>query len=82
MNNETSLTAWYKHNERDKIARQSIYGKIPENYSYDSKTKQWIKRYIFSKAIGWIVSLSLKSVECFHLKLISHHVKGAACFED
>ena len=52
MNNETSLTAWYKHNERDKIARQSIYGKIPENYSYDSKTKQWIKRYIFSKAIG------------------------------
>ena len=49
---------------------------------YDSKTKQWINFCIFSKAIGRIVSLSPKDVECFYLKLILHRVKGATCFED
>ena len=39
MNDETTLTAWYKLNKKDEIAMQFIYGNIPEHYSYDSKTK-------------------------------------------
>ena len=32
--------------------------------------------------MGRIVSVSPKDIECFYLKLILHHVKGATCFED
>ena len=74
MNNETTLMAWYKLNKKDESARQFAYGNIPENYSYDSKTKQWITRYIFSKKIGRILSVSPKDIERFHLKLIIHRV--------
>ena len=43
---------------------------------------KWIKRCLFPEAIGRIVSVSLKDVESFYLKLILHRVKGATCFED
>ena len=81
MNNQTTLTACYKLNERKEIVRHFFYSNISENHSYDSKTKQWIKR-IFSKAIGRIVSVSPKDVEGFHLKFILHRVKGATSSGD
>ena len=75
MNNETTLTAWFKLNKKDENARQFIHGNIPKNYLFDLKTKKWIKRRIFSKAIGRIVSVSSKDVEIFHSKLILHRVR-------
>ena len=81
MNNETTLTAWDKLNEKDEIARQFIFDNLPDSYSYDSKTKQRIKR-IFFQAIGQIVSVSPRDVGHFYTKLILHPVKGATCLED
>ena len=82
MNNETTLIVCLKLNKKDENARQFIYGNIPKYYLFDLKTKKWIKRRIFSKAIGRIVNVSPKDVERFHLKLILNRVKGATCFED
>ena len=44
--------------------------------------KIWVKRRNFSTANGQVVSVSLKDIGCFYLKLSSHCIKGATCFND
>ena len=50
MNNEL-----YGMNSMKKVRLQGNYGKILENHSYESKTKQKINRCIFYKEIDRIV---------------------------
>ena len=80
--NETTLTAWFNLNKTNEYARQFLYINIPNYFLFDLIRKIWVKRRNFCKAIGRVVSVSLKHVERFHLKFILHRIKGATCFND
>lgn len=83
LNNiDTTLTAWFKLNKKNKLAKSLNYIDIPTYFSYSKVTKQWTERIKYQNTIGRMCSISPKDSERFHLKLILSRIKGATCFED
>ena len=39
MDRDTTLTAWFKLNNADPLARQFLYGNIPAQYTWNKKTR-------------------------------------------
>ena len=73
----TSLTEWFKLNERDPEARQYTYSAIPEFYTWSQKTKTWTKRQQRAdKVIGRMYAASPQDQERFYLYLILLHIRG------
>ena len=81
-NAETTLTAWFKLNKRDKTSRNIKYVEIPRYYIY--KFKSWKKRQRSQKfeVIGRLNIVSPKDNERFLLKLLLNHLKDTTSFED
>ncbi len=80
---ETTLTAWFKLNEKDEGARKYLYPEIPNNYVFDQEHNIWRKRKLGGqKVIGRMYSASPTDSERFHLRLLLLHVPGARSFED
>ncbi|XP_043243545.1 uncharacterized protein LOC122392568 [Amphibalanus amphitrite] len=84
----TQLTAWLEYN-RDSAAtdpqcRQLLYPDFPSGYTWQVGQKVWRKRrqQQATEAIGRVVYLSPRHGEVFYLRVLLHHVPGAASFED
>ena len=82
----TTLTAYFDLNVSDLSAHQYLYQDIPNHYVF--KNIKWVKHAESShhgeKTIGGIISVFLRDVEQYHLRLILLSVKGveATSFEN
>ena len=75
----TTLTEWFKLNQRDEEARTLLYPDIPERYRWHEK--KWIPRQKQAN-IGRVYTVSPRNLECFMVRLLLHNVRGAVSFED
>ncbi|RWS26596.1 uncharacterized protein B4U80_06144, partial [Leptotrombidium deliense] len=82
QNCNTKLTAYFELNKCDADARQMKYEDIPLKYRWMNNTKQWQKRKNCTTIVSRIMSVSSRSVELFHLKLLLRNVTGAISFND
>ena len=82
-NRETTLTAWFKLNKIDKLAKNIKYVEIPRYYGF-TNSKLWKRRERNPQfdAIGRLNIVSPKDIERFFLKLLLNRVKGATSFND
>jgi hypothetical protein len=79
---ETTLTAWFKLNEDNPVARQYYYAEIPEHFVFNAK-KEWKPRqHGGNNIIARMYSVSPRDQERFFLRLLLLHVRGARSFED
>ena len=51
MDRDTTLTAWFKLNDADPLARQYLYGDIPAQYTWNKKTRCWSKHKYMQKLL-------------------------------
>ena len=79
---DTTLTAWFKENEKNGDSKDLLYTEMPEHYTWDTKTCSWKKRQRNRLAIGRVYSANPFEGERFFLRLLLQHVRGAKSFED
>lgn len=79
---KTMLLGWFDLNKQDKVARNILYGNIPESYAWNKSEKKWTPRDRSSKVVGRIVNVSPRDSERFFLKLILNRISGATSHED
>ena len=80
----TTLTAWFKLNQKDATAKQWLYSEIPEHYTWDLKNKAWKKRVstaAMSKVIGRLHGATPAEQDRFYLYLLLLHRRGIESFE-
>ncbi|KAF0311103.1 hypothetical protein FJT64_018041 [Amphibalanus amphitrite] len=84
----THLTAWLEYNRESAAAdpdcRRLLYPDFPSRYTWQAGQKVWRKRrqQQAAEAIGRVVSLSPRHGDVFYLRVLLHHVAGAASFEE
>jgi hypothetical protein len=79
---DTTLTAWFKLNERDENARNYLYPDIPIHYVFNESTRTWTPRRRNQNIISRMYTVSPRYVEKFHLRMLLLHVPGAKNFEE
>jgi hypothetical protein len=88
---DTTLTAFFKLNQVDEFARTQLYSNIPSYYTWQERTKTWQRRargqgvpnwpgIIQSDTIGRVFGVHPAHQECYYLRILLHHVKGATSF--
>lgn len=78
---DSKLTAWFKLNEMDELAKQYLYEEIPHYYCW--KNRKWIARKNVTKNIVTrLNAVSPKNIEQFHLRLLLMKIRGATSMED
>lgn len=79
----TNLTAWFKLNQEDAVARQYLYADIPNHYVFENARRTWKQRQRgAANTIGRLYSVSLSAdIERFCLRLLLLHVPGATSYE-
>jgi hypothetical protein len=77
---QTKLLAWFELNRVDISAHQLLYMEIPEHYKWEQN--QWKPRRNNAKVVSRLYTVNPKQTECFFLRLLLLHVKGAQSFED
>ena len=81
-NEETTLTAFFKLNEKDSAAREILYSDIPIHYTWSTAKKEWKRRTRGGdKIVSRMYHVSPKDSERFHLRLLLLHVPGATSFQ-
>ena len=86
----TTLTAWFELNKRDKRAKDLYYYEIPEHYTYAKEgNRQWTRKggelgnkKTWKPCIGRLYSVGVSQGDIFYLRLLLLHVKGAEKWED
>jgi hypothetical protein len=79
---DTTLTAFFKANEKYPEARELLYQDIPQHFTLDRKKMQWKLRVQNRFALGRMFYAHPSSGERFYLRLLLTVVKGATSFED
>ena len=79
---DTTLTAWFKENERNPESNSLLYTDMPEHFTWDSKSSTWKKRRRNYLSIGRMYSAHPTEGERFFLRLLLQHIRGAKSFED
>jgi hypothetical protein len=79
---DTTLTAFFKANEKYPEARELLYQDIPQHFTLDRKKMQWKLRVQNRFALGRMFYAHPSSGEHFYLRLLLTVVKGATSFED
>ncbi|CAN1778539.1 ATP-dependent DNA helicase pif1 [Linum perenne] len=76
---ETTLTRWFKLNERDPKARELTYDEIPNKYVWKEDSKDWFpcKKGF---AIGRIAYIHPGANDTFYLRQLLTKVRGALSF--
>jgi hypothetical protein len=82
VNNNTKLTAWFDLNKHDSLARKYLYNEIPYHFSFDQKTRSWIRRKNSHKTVSRMYAVSPKEGERYFLRLLLLHQRGARSFEE
>ena len=79
----TTLTAWFELNQTDPEAREFRYIDIADHYWF-TQSKKWQKRIrkIKNPQISRLAMVSPSKRECFALRQLLLHVKGAKNFND
>jgi hypothetical protein len=54
------MTAWFDLNKHDSLARKYLYNEIPYHFSFDQKTKSWIRRKNSHKTVSRMNAVSPK----------------------
>ena len=92
----TKLIAWFKYNKSQldkKLNREPYdenfdkytYMQFPEHYTYNETKKEWKPRVHdsqFPSCIGRIHAVPRSNDDVYYLRMLLHHVKGAASFSD
>jgi hypothetical protein len=78
---ETTLTAWFKLNQREPSANQYLYSEIPENFVFDKESHSWQPRKKRCKLISRMYTVSLNEPERYYLRLLLLTIKGATSFD-
>ena len=78
---DTPLTAWFKINQSNPLARNTTYQNFPQTWVYVVKNKAWKPR-VQGQAIGRMYFASPSSGERFYLRLLLTVVPGATSFAD
>ena len=74
---DSTLTAWFKLNTSDATAQNLFYHQVPNHYTFQSKTKQWVKRKLISnEVIGRMYLVNPNEGERYFLRLLLLNVKG------
>ncbi|CAN1162471.1 ATP-dependent DNA helicase PIF1, partial [Linum perenne] len=76
---ETTLTRWFKLNERDPKARELTYDEIPNKYVWKEDSKDWFPRKK-GFAIGRIAYIHPGANDTFYLRQLLTKVRGALSF--
>ncbi|XP_054720603.1 uncharacterized protein LOC129230227 [Uloborus diversus] len=87
---ETTLSAFFNLCKIDEFARTLLYVEVPSYYVWQQNKKftrrrrgekidQWpgIKK---DSALGRVYTIHPNNVECYHLRLLLHHVRGPTSF--
>jgi ATP-dependent DNA helicase PIF1 len=82
VNNNTKLTAWFDLNKHDSLARKYLYNEIPYHFSFDQKTRPWIRRKNSHKTVSRMYAVSPKEGERYFLRLRLLHQRGVRSFEE
>ena len=80
-NEDTTLTAWFKLNQKNEEAKQYLYHEIPEHFTFTAD-KKWKTRERREKIIGRMYTVSPQDIEKYHLRLLLLHTPGATSFSD
>ena len=84
----TQLTAWMAYNRQsaaeDPGCLEVLYPDLPLHCRWDAGQKRWIRRrnVLAAPTIGRVVSLTPRHGDVFYLRVLLHHVPGAATFSD
>ena len=85
---DTALTAWLRYNaERaatDPDCLHLCYPDFPRHYRWEKGRRLWVRRQNYQAAptIGRVVNVSPRQGDVFYLRLLLHHVPGAASFAE
>ena len=79
---KTTLTEFFKLNERDQTAHDYLYHEIPEHFTFN-RQKNWQRRQLYSDPIiGRLYQFQPSHPERFALRLLLLHRKQFTSFED
>jgi len=78
---ETTLTAWFKLNEKEPPANRYLYAEIPEHFVFDRDSSSWQPRKQHRKLISQMYTVSLNEPERYYLRLLLLNVRGATSFD-
>ena len=76
---DTALTAWFKINQSNPLARTTTYQNFPRSWVYQKSTKTWVPRQK-GNAIGRMYFASPSSGERFYLRTLLTVKPGATSF--
>lgn len=76
------MTRFFRLNQRDNRARHLYYYQIPEHYTFNSQSGEWVARVRRSNTIGRLCNVDVRISERFHLRLLLLHVKGPRSFDE
>ena len=79
---DTTLTAWFKLNQRDSNAHQYLYREIPKHYVFHP-TGRWEARKTTNskKVIGRLYNAHVQEGERYFLRLMLLHQRGCTSFQ-
>ena len=80
-NKDTTLTAWFKANEKYPWANQYTYAAFPKYFVWHKNTREWTPR-TRGDAVGRIYSVPHIVKERFYLRMLLYIVCGARGFQD
>ncbi|XP_012152737.2 uncharacterized protein LOC105664139 [Megachile rotundata] len=75
-NRDTQLTAFFKLNAINPVAREYLYRDIPQNFVWSSQAKKWTAGVRQSNRIGRIFQVPPNNPELAATRILLHHVKG------
>lgn len=91
---DTTLLGFSKPCQEDEFARTLLYIEVPSYFTWSKTDYKFKKRtnrggipvpdfpsYYKAHALGRIHSVHPKMVDCFHLRMLLHHVRGPTSFE-
>ncbi|XP_077977577.1 uncharacterized protein LOC144433142 [Glandiceps talaboti] len=78
---DTTLTAWFKANDKFPEANHTPYHNFPEHFTWNATSCEWKPRKQ-RHAIGRLYQANPTEGERFYLRLLLHHVPGCKSFED
>ncbi|KAL4573550.1 hypothetical protein LXL04_020360 [Taraxacum kok-saghyz] len=75
------LTAFFKINKVDGVARKYLYKEFPTYFTWDSSKRCWNQRKKGAMR-GRLVSANHAEGERYYLRVLLSHVRGPTCFDD